>query len=100
MAIKRRISLDKKQAKKPNQNLRVINMASYQTPVIKEEYNKDWVSYGEYNDYFQELIERYLGSATNSRCINGIVDMAYGRGLEALDRADNPKQYLEMKNNY
>jgi len=97
MAIKRRISLDKKQTKKPTQNLRVINMASYQTPIIKEEYNKEWVSYGEYNDYFQELIERYLGSATNSRCINGIVDMTYGRGLEALDRTDNPKDYLEMK---
>ncbi len=48
-------------SEKKEQNIRVINLASYQTPVVKEEYNKEWVSYGENNDYFQELIERYLG---------------------------------------
>ena len=84
-------------SEKKKQNIRVINLASYQTPVVKEEYNKEWVSYGENNDYFQELIERYLGSATNSRCINGIVDLSYGRGLEALDREFKPREYLEMK---
>jgi hypothetical protein len=98
MARPRRLKIEATKAKSDNrQNLRVVDLASYQTPVIKEEYNKGWVSYGEDNDYFQELIERYLGSATNSRCINGIVDMSYGRGLEALDRISHPKEYLEMK---
>jgi len=98
MARPRRLKIEATKPKNNNkQNMRFVNMASYQTPVIKEEYNRDWVSYGDDNDYFQELIERYLGSATNSRCINGIVDMAYGRGLEALDRVALPKQYLEMK---
>ena len=64
-------------------NVRVVNLSGYQTPVVKEVYNKDWVEYGENNDYFKKLIDNYLGSPTNSRCINGIVDMISGRGLEA-----------------
>lgn len=79
------------------QNMRVVNLASYETPMVIEEYGKQWIKYGEYNDYFQELIERYLGSATNSRCINGIVDLTFGRGLEAFDRDASPRAYLEMK---
>jgi len=79
------------------ENIRVVNLAAYQTPVVKEEYNKDWVCYGDDNDYFRNLIDMYLGSPTNSRCINGIIDMIYGRGLEAFDRDDKPEQYLEMK---
>jgi hypothetical protein len=80
-----------------NKHIRVVNLSAYQTPVVKEEYNRDWVCYGEDNEYFQNLIDKYLGSPTNSRCINGIIDMIYGRGLEALDRMEKPQEYLEMK---
>ena len=82
---------------KNKQNFRVVNLASYDAPLVKEEYNKDWVTYGNNNNYFQSLIDKYLGSPTNSRCINGIVDMVFGRGLESTDRADRPKDYLMMK---
>ena len=79
------------------QNFRVVNLASYDAPLVKEEYNKDWVTYGQDNNYFQSLIDKYLGSPTNSRCVNGIVDMVFGRGLESTDRMDRPKDYLMMK---
>jgi hypothetical protein len=82
---------------KDKQNFRVVNLASYDAPLVKEEYNKDWVIYGQNNNYFQSLIDKYLGSPTNSRCINGIVDMVFGRGLESTDRMDRPKDYLLMK---
>ena len=82
---------------KDRQNFRIVNLASYDAPLVKEEYNKDWVIYGENNNYFQSLIDKYLGSPTNSRCINGIVDMVFGRGLESTDRMDRPKDYLLMK---
>ena len=75
----------------------VVNLSGYTKPEVKEVYNKDWVKYGDNNDYFNYLIENYLGSPTNSRCINGIVDMIFGRGLEALDRNEKPKEYLKMK---
>jgi len=78
-------------------NVRVVNLSGYQTPVVKEIHNRDWVEYGDNNDYFKKLIDNYLGSPTNSRCINGIVDMIAGRGLEATNRDENPEGYLKMK---
>ena len=48
-------------------------------------------------DYFDSLIEKYLGSPTNARCINGISDMIYGRGLEAADSKERPEMYARMK---
>lgn len=81
-----------------SKNIRVIELSGYQTPVVQEHYNKDWVKYGEDNNYFKLLIDNYMGSPTNSRCINGIVDMIAGRGLEATNRQEKPEQYLEMRN--
>ena len=78
-------------------NLKVVNLSGYEIPKVKEVQNKSWVEYGEDNNYFSELIERYLGSPTNSRCINGISDMIYGRGLEATDSKENAFMYGQMK---
>jgi len=78
-------------------NLKVVNLSGYEIPTVKEVQNGNYVEYGDDNNYFGELIERYLGSPTNSRCINGISDMIYGRGLEALDSKDKPQMYAQMK---
>ena len=83
--------------KEKNNSIRVVNLSGYEIPEVKEVYSKKWIAYGENNDYFDTLIERYLGSPTNSRCINGIVDMVYGRGLEATDSADFPEMYAKFK---
>ena len=89
--------------KKPNtgntykDSIRVVNMASHNTPEIKEVHNKEWVSFGENNSYFDTLIDRYLDSPTNGRCINGIVDMVYGRGLESTNSSSFPADYVYMK---
>ncbi len=80
-----------------NKSIRVINLSGYEIPEVKEVHNKDWIQYGESNCYFDDLIDRYLGSPTNARCINGIVDMIYGRGLEATDSGDKPEMYAKMK---
>ena len=82
---------------KKNYAIRTVNLSGYQVPTIKEVYNKDWIIYGDDNDYFDDIIEKYLGSPTNSRCVNGITDMVYGRGLEASNSLDNPEDYLKMK---
>lgn len=78
-------------------SIRVVNMSSYEVPEIKEVHNKDWVSFGSNNDYFDNLIDRYLDSPTNGRCINGIVDMIYGRGLESTNSDVFPEDYVRMK---
>ena len=77
--------------------IHIVNMSSYTKPQIKEAYNREWVEYGDDNNYFSFLIERYNGSPTNNACINGICEMIYGKGLDAVDSKDNPKEYKEMK---
>ena len=80
-----------------NNNVRMLNLSAYQAPVVEEIVGKEWISYGENNDYFDTLIQRYLGSPTNSRCINGIVDMIAGRGLECTDSDTQPEAHAKMK---
>ena len=77
--------------------IHIVNMSSYTRPEIKEQYNRDWVEYGDDNNYFNYLIDRYNGSATNNAAINGIAEMIYGKGLEAVDSKENEKDYKEMK---
>ena len=93
------MSLNKKNtvSKEYKDSIRVVNMSSYQVPIIKEVHNKEWVAFGDNNDYFDNLIDRYLDSPTNGRCINGIVDMIYGRGLESTNSDLFPEDYVRMK---
>lgn len=78
-------------------SIRIVNMSSYNAPEIKEVHNKEWVAFGDNNDYFDSLIDRYLDSPTNGRCVNGIVDMIYGRGLESTNSETFPEHYVYMK---
>ena len=81
-------------------SIKVVNLSGYQAPDVVEQQHKDWVLYlnGEGgDDYFESLIEKYLGSPTNACCINGITEMIYGRGLEATDSAEKPEMYARMK---
>jgi hypothetical protein len=70
-------------------------MSTYTSPVIKEVRGTEWVSYGEDNNYYQHLIDRYNGSATNNACINGISQMIYGRGLDAIN--PTAEEYAEFR---
>ena len=77
-------------------DLRIVNLSTYTSPKIKEVKNKDWVSYGEDNNYFQYLIDRYNGSPTNNAVINGISAMIFGKGLDATNSNKKPDQYAQM----
>ena len=77
-------------------DLRIVNLSTYTTPEIVEKSNKEWVSYGSNNQYFKYLIDRYNGSPTNNAIINGISEMIYGRGLDALNSNKKPEQYAKM----
>ena len=74
----------------------VVNLGSYTTPAIIETRTDNWVGYGEDNNYFGFLIERYNGSPTNNAIINGISEMIYGKGLDATDSNRKPEQYAKM----
>ena len=73
-----------------------VNLSSYTAPEIKEVVNKDYVEYGDDNNYFQYLIDRYNGSPTNSAAINGISQQIYGKGLNATDANKKPEEYAKM----
>lgn len=82
---------------KPTGTIRVVNLQGYTIPEIKEDYRNDWVTYGQDNNYFGDLIDNYLSSPTNSCCVNGIVDMIYGRGLSATDSEEKPEMFARFK---
>ena len=77
-------------------DLRIVNLSSYTSPEIVEKSNKQWVAYGSDNNYFQYLIDRYNGSPTNNAIINGVSQMIYGKGLDALDSNKKPEAYAKM----
>ena len=77
-------------------DLRVLNLSTYTSPKIKETKTDNFVSYGEDNNYFQFLIDRYNGSATNNAIINGMSEMIFGRGLDATDSNKKPEAYAQM----
>lgn len=76
-------------------DISIVNLNSYTTPKVIEYRNKEWISYGENNDYFKHLIDRYNGSPTNNAIINGLSDMIYGEGLDSTDSARKPEEYAK-----
>ena len=78
-------------------NLHLIQLNQYERPAITEERNRDWVGIGDDNDYYQNLISAYMDSTTNQAVINGIVNMIYGKGLDATDSNEKPEEYAQMK---
>ena len=78
-------------------NLHILNLAAYNRPEISENKNKDWVNYGTDNNYYQYIIDRYNGSATNNAIINGVVNMIYGKGLDATNSSKKPDEYAQMR---
>ena len=77
-------------------NIHVLNLSAYTTPVIQESKRDNWVEFGEDNNYFNFLIERYTNSTTNNAIINNISRLIYGRGLSAIDANKRPNEYAQM----
>ena len=78
-------------------NLHIVNLASYNRPQISEDKKRDWVNYGDDNNYYQYLIDLYTNSTTNHSIINGVVNMMYGKGLDALNNNQKPNEYASMR---
>jgi hypothetical protein len=77
-------------------NIHVLELSSYTAPVIQESKRDAWVEFGEDNNYFQFIIDRYVNSTTNSSVINNVNRLIYGRGLSALDASKKPNEYAQM----
>jgi hypothetical protein len=77
-------------------SVHIIELSSYTTPSIQEAKRDEWVEFGDDNNFFQFLIDRYNGSTTNSAIINNVARLIYGRGLSALNAAQKPSEYAQM----
>ena len=64
------------------ENLHIINLSSYNKPQITEDKKRDWVNYGEDNDYYSYFIKLFTNSTTNNAIINAVSQNIYGKGLD------------------
>jgi hypothetical protein len=78
-------------------SVKIVQLSSYTSPKVSEQKSQKYVSYGDDNNYFQYLIDRYNGSPTNNAAINGISQLIFGEGLDATDSSKNPDGYAKMK---
>lgn len=78
-------------------NIEILNLSKYTSPDIIENGRDNIIEYGEDNNYFQYLIDRYIGSTTNGAIITQISKKIYGKGIDALDSSMKPEQYAQMK---
>jgi hypothetical protein len=78
-------------------NIYVALHDGYVAPTIKENQKDDWVEYGEDNQYYEWLIQRYVKSPTNNAVINNICKLVFGKGLHALDASKKPNEYAMMR---
>jgi hypothetical protein len=77
-------------------DLHILELSSYTSPVTTESKRDNWVEYGEDNNYFQFIIDRYNYSTTNNAIINNISKLVYGRGVGALNANKKPNEYAQM----
>ncbi len=78
-------------------NINFVQLSSYTSPRITENSRLGWVEYGDDNNYFQYLIDRYNGSPTNNAVVSGVIDMIFGRGLDATDSSQNTEGYMQLR---
>ena len=76
--------------KKADYSVSVVEMSSYVKPEIVENAldTEEWVTYGEDNNYFTYVNDRYYGSPTSNAIINGMTEMIYGGGLKVEEGSD------------
>ena len=78
-------------------NYTITNLSAYEMPKAVEDKFKEYVAYGEDNDYFSFLIQQYLQSATNNAAIKSISDLIYGQGLCIDGLEKDSKEVKEIK---
>ena len=78
-------------------NFNLFNLSGYDMPKAIEQKHKEWVSYGEDNDYYTFLIQSYLQSTTNNAAIRSISDLIYGRGLSIEGMDEYSKEVEAIK---
>ena len=78
-------------------NFDLLNLSGYDMPKAIEDRRKEWVAYGEDNDYYSFLIDSYLQSATNNAAIKSISDNIYGEGICIEGKEKDSNEVKELR---
>lgn len=78
-------------------NIHFVELEAYKAPKSIESNKNNWVEFGDDNNYYSFLNDRYNGSTTNNSVINSITKLIYGKGLDATDSNRKPNEYAQMK---
>lgn len=78
-------------------NFNLVNLSGYEMPQAIEDKRKEWVAYGEDNNYYWFLIQSYLQSATNNAAIRSISDQIYGEGICIDGKEKDSNEVKELR---
>ena len=76
-----------------SKNVHLLELSNYDAPVVKEDNREAWVEFGEDNDMFNFILDRYNNSTTNNAIINNTSRLIFGRGLGCSDAHRKPNEY-------
>lgn len=77
--------------------IKLINLASYVRPKLVEDKSNDWVLNGRNNSYYQYIIDRNNGSATNSSINQSYATLIYGKGLSTDSGQNAAEQWAKIQ---
>lgn len=77
--------------------MNIINLSGYEMPKAIEDKRKEYVAYGEDNNYYSFLIDSYMHSATNNAAIRSISDNIYGEGICIEGKEKASKEVKELR---
>lgn len=78
----------------------VINFAKQELPKFKEVKSKDWIMFGEKDDYPDELVTMYNESAKHNAIINGKCIYIYGNGPKMINISGQGLQWMAKVNGF
>ena len=81
---------------KNKNHLRIVNLDNYVSPDVSEKPSRDYVTFGNKNQFFQHLIDRSRGSVTNGGIISSVSNLIYGKGLDSNQKAMHPDQWAQL----
>ena len=70
-------------------NILYVKLNAYEIPKFEEAKGKEWVNYGERNDYPQQLLDLYDNAPKHRAIIDGKADLIAGKGWATNNKAIN-----------
>jgi hypothetical protein len=77
----------------------LFDLPIHDVPVFEEKQGKDYVEYGQADEYGTYLEQLYLGSSIHGAIVNGVGEMIYGEGLDAKNKDandDSKEQWVKL----